>query len=212
MKLGREFQFQIFHTAGDIMLNRIALMMGLMVLTTVSSASAATVAFRGVITNANPVTSPGIVLPLGDFTLSLQTVDGSPASIVGGQYVFGFGSGSPVIVNVTSGFVSAPINGLLAFSVTSPGPSLTSINSSFTFAGVSGVTAGLVNQANLDNLYPPIYTTTWSLSNTNGLGQTLASYSGTISSVPEPGSMIALAGLAIGATGWRLRKQKKLAK
>ncbi len=190
------------------MIRNVAFLMGLMVLSTVSSASAAAVTFKGAITGSNPVTSPGIVLPLGDFTLSLQMNPGNPAFITGGQYVFGFGSGSPTVLAVTSGFVSSPINGLLSFQVTSPGPSGTSISSNFIFTGVTGVTAGLVDQAALNKLYPPIYTTSWSLANTNSGGSTLASYSGTISSVPEPSSMIALAGLALGAGGWRFRKRR----
>jgi hypothetical protein len=211
VKLGRKFQFQIFHTAGDIMLNRIALIMGLLVLTTVSSASAAVVGFKGVLTNI--ITAPGNPnqgLPLGDFTLNLNSIDGNPAFVTSGQFIFGFGTGGATTVGVFSGSIQAPANGVLIFNLTSPGVPVgagNTIVSNFTFTGVSGVVAGAVTQATLDNLGSQVYTTSFAVQNVDN-GGTLSAYSGTISSVPEPGSVLALCGLSLGAAGWRWRKRR----
>jgi hypothetical protein len=166
------------------MLKSAALFMGLVVLICVSNASAALVNFKGVLTS-NPTPPTGSLnLPLGDFELSLTTgVPLATSLITGGQFKFG-----ATVVNVAGGTV-----GVIA---------------SFTFSGLSGL-GGTVNQATLDKLYPPIVTTTFSILQTDPSGGTvLAQYDGTISSVPEPSSMIALAGLAVGAGGWRLRKRK----
>jgi hypothetical protein len=186
------------------MLNRIVLMMGLMVLTTVGSASAAVVKFKGVL-KSNPTPPTGSMnLPLGDFELSLTT--GFPlatTTLTGGQFKFG-----ATTINVAGGTVQVSGGNTLSFTVLST----PNIISTFTFSGLSGL-GGVVNQATLDALYPPIRTTAFTILQTDaGGGNLLAQYDGTISSVPEPSSMIALAGLAIGAGGWRLRKRKLLAK
>jgi hypothetical protein len=186
------------------MLNRIALMMGLMVLSAVSSASAATVGFKGVLlTNPTPPTG-SMVLPLGDFELGLTTgVPLSTSLITGGQFKFG-----ATTIAVAGGTVGVSGGNTLTFTVLAT----PNIIATFTFTGLSGL-GGTVNQATLDALYPPIRTTTFSILQTDaGGGTLLAQYDGTISSVPEPGSMIALAGLAIGAGGWRLRKRMTISK
>jgi hypothetical protein len=182
------------------MLKSAALFMGLVVLICVSNASAALVNFKGVLTS-NPTPPTGSLnLPLGDFELSLTTgVPLATSLITGGQFKFG-----ATVVNVAGGTVGVSGGNTLSFTVLAT----PNVIASFTFSGLSGL-GGTVNQATLDKLYPPVVTTTFSILQTDPSGGTvLAQYDGTISSVPEPSSMIALAGLAVGAGGWRLRKRK----
>jgi hypothetical protein len=182
------------------MLKNAALFMGLVVLTCVSNASAAFVSFKGVLTG-NPTPPTGSMsLPLGDFDLGLTT--GFPlatTNITGGHFRFG-----ATVVAVAGGTVSVSGGSTLSFTVLAT----PNILASFTFTGLSGL-GSTVDQTTLDKLYPPIVTTTFSILQTNPAGNTvLALYDGTISSVPEPSSVIALTGLAIGAGGWRLRKRR----
>ena len=178
-------------------------MMGLVLLTTVSSASAAVVNFKGVLTS-NPISGGTLSLPLNSFEARIITGApfGSSAFITGGFFNF-----NGTLVTVTGGQVQIPSTGTLSFTVLSPN----NVFSTFSFSGVAGL-GSTVNQAAFDSLYPPIRTTAFSIFQTDGGSGILASYDGTISSVPEPNSVIALAGLVFGAGAWRLRKRKLQAK
>jgi hypothetical protein len=210
VKLGREFQFQIFHIVGGVMLTRIA-MMAVMLLATSSSLSAAIVSFKGVMSNA-VLNTGGLVVPSGDFFLVMKVNPGGlGGNITSGKYVFGYGSASPVTLAVTSGSVITG-NGSVSFSVNSPVPigysSNSAINSVFTF-NIPGMTSGLLNPAKFALLTaPPSYTDGWLLNHSDSLGNQLAEYTGTISTVPEPSSVIALSGLVLGSVGYRWRKRK----
>jgi hypothetical protein len=186
------------------MLRSAFLMMGLIVLTTVSSASAAAVNFRGTLTS-NPLSGGTLSLPLADFDAIVYTGAplGSNAFVTGGFFDF-----NGTIVNINGGIVSITAGNTISFTLLSP----SNVTSTFSFTGVTGL-GGTVNQAAFDALTPPPFrTTAFQIFQTDGGANVLASYGGDISSVPEPGSMIALAGLAFGAGAWRLRKRKQAAK
>jgi hypothetical protein len=184
------------------MLKNAFLMMGLMALTMVSSASAATVSFRGQLT-ANPVSGGSLSLPLNNFKAFVVTGApfGSTAFATGGFYDF-----NGTIVNISGGVVSISGGNTLSFTLLSPN----NVTSTFSFSGVTGL-GGTVNQAAFNALTPPpVYSSAFQIFQTNGGSTVLSAYSGSISSVPEPGSMVALAGLAFGAGAWRWRKRKQV--
>jgi hypothetical protein len=201
VKLGREFQFAIYDIdLGAFMIARIACMVGLLVLTTSVSASAAVVKFMGTLTSK----SSGLTLPLGGFEGEL-TVNNSVASfssIASGKFVFG---GTDTLL-VTGGIVNVTGAGQILFSIGNTnfnpviGQTLT-----FIFTGVPGVLAGSpINQATLDNLHSPTSLTASTFSFTDGS----LTYNGSITAVPEPGSMALVASLVLGAGGWKWRKRK----
>lgn len=179
-------------------------MMGLIVLTTVSSASAAVVNFKGVLT-ANPVSGGTLTLPLNT-VFDARVITGAPlgatAFVTGGFYDF-----NGTVININGGIVSITAGNTINFTLLSP----TNVTSTFSFAGVPGL-GGTVNQAAFDQLgvppQPQLLTTAFQIFQTDGGANVLASYSGSISSVPEPGSVLALCGLVAGAGAWRLRRRK----
>lgn len=185
------------------MLRNAFLMMGLIALTTVSSASAAVVNFKGVLTT-NPISGGTLSLPLNTFDARIITGApfGTSAFITGGFFNF-----NGTVITIAGGQVQIPSTGTLSFTILAPN----NVVSTFAFSGVSGL-GSTVNQAAFDSLYPPILTTSFSIFQSDGGSNILASYDGSISSVPEPNSMIALAGLVVGAGAWRLRKRKLQAK
>lgn len=186
------------------MLRSAFLMMGLVVLTMVNAASAATVSFRGQLT-ANPVSGGTLSLPLANFEAFVVTGApfGATAFATGGFFDF-----NGTIVNITGGVVSISGGNTLTFTLLSPN----NVTSTFSFSGVTGL-GGTMNQAAFDALTPPpVYSSAFQIFQTNGGATVLSAYSGSISSVPEPSSMLALAGMAFGAGAWRWRKRKQIAK
>lgn len=185
------------------MLRSAFLMMGLIALTTVSSASAAVVKFKGVLTS-NPVSGGTLTLPLNSFEAQVNTGAplGSVAFVTGGFFDF-----NGTIVNISGGVVSITGGNTMGFTLLSP----SNVTSTFSFAGVPGL-GGTVNQAAFDQLGPPNQpfplTTAFQIFQTNGGSTVLSQYGGSISSVPEPGSVLALCGLVAGAGAWRLRRRK----
>lgn len=185
------------------MLRNAFLLMGLIALASVNSASAAVVNFRGVLTS-NPISGGTLSLPLNNFEARIITgvPFGTSAFITGGFFNF-----NGTLVNVVGGQVQIPSAGTLSFTVLSP----SNVISTFSFAGVSGL-GSTVNQSAFDSLGPPArptaLTTAFSIFQSDGGSNILASYDGSISSVPEPNSMIALTGLIFGAGAWRLRRRK----
>lgn len=190
------------------MLRSAFLMMGLIALTTVSSASAAVVNFKGVLTS-NPVSGGTLTLPLNT-VFDAQVITGAPlgavAFVTGGLFDF-----NGTLVNINGGVVSITAGNTIGFTLLSPN----NVTSTFTFAGVPGL-GGTVNQAAFNQLgappQPQLLTTAFQVFQTDGGSNVLASYGGTISSVPEPGSMLALGGLVAGAGAWRIRNRRKATK
>jgi hypothetical protein len=175
-------------------------------LTTVSSASAALVNFRGVLTG-NPISGGTLSLPLNTPFLGSITTGapiGNFAIITGGFLDF-----NGTILTINGGAVTIPTANTLQFvALSNNPPNNINVTTSFSFTGVSGL-GSVVDQSAFDALYPPVYTSnSLVIFQTDGGSNVLASYGGSVSSVPEPGSVLALCGLVAGAGAWRLRRRK----
>lgn len=169
-----------------------------------SSVSAAAVSFRGVINSRIPATGGSFGLsPGATFTGGLYVLDSvsSSSSIIGGR--FDFSNGLTIFVN--SGTVSIT-GSTVDFSMLAANSATTPLSSIlFSFTSVPGIGSS-INSAELDKL--AWRTTSFNLFEGGGV----PFYEGTITAVPEPSSMLALAGLAVGGLGYRWRKRRLASK
>ncbi len=164
-----------------------------------STASAAVVSFIGTITSKTGSGGSFNIANGTNFSGGLTINDSvtNTASISTGQFTFGNG----LQIFVTGGTVAIVGGNQIDFTITSAQTS-PSASIGFSFTGVSGLGTG-VNNAQLEKI---IGSTTSFVMAENGA---FPLYQGTITAVPEPGSVLALAGLFAGGYGYRWRKRRQ---
>lgn len=172
-------------------------MMGLIVLTSVSNASAAVIQFTGILnTKIGTGGALNLSVPQGFFA-SLQVNDSGTNNSTISSGFFSFGSTTLAVsggqVNVTGG---NQIDFVISTANTSPAASI-----AFAFSPVAGLGTG-VNQGQL-NLLEGL-TAAFVMQD----GGSFPIYLGDITAVPEPGTMLALAGLVSGFGGWHYRRRR----
>ena len=157
-------------------------------LTSRTGAGAGSLNLPGSISAANP-------LPFyGSLTINDSATNSS--TISGGTFVFGTSS-----VILTGGTVNIVGGNQVDFLMT-PANSSPGVTISFNFAPVAGLGTG-INQSQID-LLRDLTTNSFLLID----GNPLPLFQGSITAVPEPGSMLALAGLVGGFGGWHYRRRK----
>jgi hypothetical protein len=191
------------------MLRSAFLMLAVVACLSVSSAQAAAIQFYG---NLASKVGPAGVLQFANNTpftayLSVNDSGTNVSSVAFGGFKFGnteitVSGGSVEIKNGNEfEFLFAPGDTTLATLNGAPNgtPGIAFIG--FTFTGVSGLGTG-INQTQLGKLNG--LTTNFTLSEFGGL----PIYSGTITAIPEPSSMLVLGGLVAGFGSWRYRRRK----
>lgn len=170
-------------------------------LCTMQAAMGAAVSFKGTFTNYTTIVGASDPYALGlpeAFTVSFQTAGNA---IIGGGIVFTGNSGKQfdftggtITTGATTDFTGLTINNY---------PGAIGGTLSFSFA----TTIPDTTQASLDQLWFQTGSASFfGFPFTNGAQ---GFYQGNITAVPEPGSMLALAGLVAGCGGYRWRRARK---
>ncbi len=191
------------------MMRNTLMMMGLIVLSSVSSAMAGAVQWAGVINGKNgaPTFNLGPVPPSVNFNGVFTTfATGSNSGVFNGSLVFG-----NQVYSITAGSISRPASNVLQFEVQQANNDRNiSFNATFngSFSSWSDE-AGLNSVLNSLVVNGPVGTVSM-VELIPGVPPTfVGSYSGTIQAVPEPSSALALLGLGVGM-GFRYRRKLRM--
>lgn len=184
-------------------MTRLVLALFVALLSMASQSNAAVLGFKGKLTGAFANTFG--VNP-GDFTGSatLGPFSGGTATITNFSFAFSGPAtvSTPVLLNLSSASISGTnlnfnITGIFP-TVTNTGSPITSMVMTFGYTGNTGITDS--------NALSYIYGRTADSFNVQFNGPA-NSYGGSITAVPEPGSMIAVAAITLLGGGYRLRKR-----